>query len=222
MILSERRGQGLAALVLIGGREQAHVGDAPDVGDVVGAAVGGAVCADNASPIQRKHHRQVLQCHIVDHLVVATLQESAVDGHDRLEPLTGQAGGEGHAMLLGDADIEAAFREALGELVEAGARRHRRGDRDDLAVGLGLGDQRLGEHRLVGRRVGDRLALLAGDDVELDHAVILVGARLGRRIALALLGHDMDQDRLVEAAVAGVLQHRQQMVEVVKIGRAHV
>ena len=48
-------------------------------------------------------------------------------------------------MLLGDADIEAASREALGEFVEAGARRHRRRDRDDALVVLGLGDQRLGE-----------------------------------------------------------------------------
>ena len=41
-----------------------------------------------------------------------------------------------------------ALGEALGELVEAGARRHGGGDGDDLLVGLGLGDQRLGEHRL--------------------------------------------------------------------------
>ena len=125
-------------------------------------------------------------------------------------------------MLLGDADIEAALGEALGELVEAGARGHGRGDGDDLLVGLGLGDQRLGEHRLVGRRIGHRLGLLAGDDVELHHAVVLVGAVLGRRIALALLGDDMDQDRLVEPAVARVLQHRQQMVEIVPVDRTDI
>ena len=45
--------------------------------------------------------------------------------------------------------------------------------------------------------------------------MILVLARLGRRIALALFGDDMDQDRLVELGVAGVLQNRQQMVEIV-------
>ena len=55
-------------------------------------------------------------------------------------------------MLLGDADIEGALGKALGELVDAGARRHRRGDRDDPLVRLGLGDQRLGEDALVVRR----------------------------------------------------------------------
>ena len=41
-------------------------------------------------------------------------------------------------------------------------------------------------------------------------------------IALALLGDDMDQDRLVELAVARVLQHRQQMVEIVTVDRADI
>ena len=184
--------------------------------------MGGAVGADQAGAVDGEAHRQLLDGDVVHHLVVAALQEGRVDRRERLEALGGEAGGEGDAVLLGDADIEAAFGKALGELVEAGARRHGRGDGDDLLVGLGLGDQRLGEHGLVGRRVGHRLGLLAGDDVELHDAVVLVGARLGRRIALALLGHDMDQDRLVEPAVARVLQHRQQMVEIVPVDRADI
>src|SRR5260370_177954 len=52
-------------------------------------------------------------------------------------------------------------------------------------------------------------------DDELHAAEVLVVDRLDRVIALALLGHDMDQDRLVEPAVARVLQDRQQMVEIV-------
>jgi hypothetical protein len=61
-------------------------GDAAQEGDVVGARVGGAVGADQAGAVQREDHRQVLQRHVVDQLVVATLQEGAVDGHHRLEP----------------------------------------------------------------------------------------------------------------------------------------
>ena len=55
----------------------------------------------------------------------------------------GKPGGEGHGVLLGDADIEAALGEHLGEAVEPRARRHRRGDGDDLVVGARLLDQRL-------------------------------------------------------------------------------
>ncbi len=61
-----------------------------------------------------------------------------------------EARGEGHGVLLGDADIEAAGREDLGEFVEAGARRHGRGDGDDPVVAPGLVDQAVGEDRGIG------------------------------------------------------------------------
>ena len=60
-----------------------------------------------------------------------------------------------------------------------------------------LGDQRVGEHAGVGGRVGLGLGLRAGDDVEGVDAVIFVVGRLGRRVALALLGDDMDEHRAV-------------------------
>ena len=89
-------------------------------------------------------------------------------------------------------------------------------------IGLGLGDQRVGEDLGVARRAGRGLHLLAGDDVELDHAVVLVGAGLGRGVALALLGHHMQQDRAVQFGVAQVAQHRQQMLQVVPVDRADI
>ena len=98
---------------------------------------------------------------------------------------------------------------------------HRRGDRDDRRVGLGLLDQLLGEHVLIRRRPRRRLGLRAGDDVELLDAVIFVRRRLGRAIALALLGHDMDQDRAL-LAVADILEHRDQMVEIMAVDRADI
>jgi hypothetical protein len=41
-------------------------------------------------------------------------------------------------VLLGDADVEEAVGERLGEPVEAGAGGHRGRDRDDPVVGQGL------------------------------------------------------------------------------------
>ena len=114
-----------------------------------------------------------------------------------------------------------ALGEFLAEQVEAGARRHRRGDGDDLVVLPRLLDQAFGEDLGVGGRGRLRLRLRAGDDVELDDAVILVVGRLGRRVALALLGDDVDQDRAV-LGVAHVAQHRQQVVEVVAVDRADI
>ena len=86
------------------------------------------------------------------HLVVGALEEGRVDGGEGLEAFGGEPGGEGHRVLLGDADIEAALREDFGEPVEPRAGRHRRGDGDDLVVGACLLDQRVGEDLGVARR----------------------------------------------------------------------
>ena len=124
-------------------------------------------------------------------------------------------------MLLGDADVERPLGELLGDLVEPGARRHRRGDRDDLLVALHLGAQRLGEDARIARRARRGLGLHARHDVELDHAVIFVGAVLGRRVALALLGDDMDQHR-PDVGVADVLEHFDQRAHVVPVDRPDI
>ena len=113
-----------------------------------------------------------------------------------------EAGGEGHRMLLGDADVEHALGKGRLQPVEAGALRHGGGDGDDLLVAPRGFEQRVGEDLGVGGRVGLWLGLRAGDDVEGRDAVIFVVRRLGRRIALALLGHDMDQHRARRACRA--------------------
>ena len=68
----------------------------------------GPVGADQAAAVDGEDHRQVLQGHVVDQLVVGALQEGRIDRDDRLQALAGEAGGEGDGMLLGDADIEVA------------------------------------------------------------------------------------------------------------------
>ena len=179
------------------------------------------VGADEAGPVDGEAHRQALDRHVVDDLVVGALQEGRIDRDERLVAFGRKTRGEGHRVLLGDADVEGACRETFPEKIEPGAGRHRRGDRDDLVVLLRLLDQALREHLRVGRRVGGALRLLAGDHVELGDAVILVVGGFRRRVALALLGDDVDEDRPVPR-VAHVLQHRQQVVEIVPVDRPDV
>ncbi len=156
------------------------------------------------------------------HLVVGALQKGRVDGAEGPKALGGEAGGEGHRVLLGDAHVEAALRKALGHQIEPGARRHRRRDRHDPVVRLGLPHQRLGKDRGVGGRVGLSFLLGAGGDVELADAVIFVVRGLGRRIAFSFLRDDVDQDGAAVVVVPDVLQHRDQMVEIVPVERAQV
>ena len=153
-VVDHRRGRHhVHQLGLVGRRHQHHPRQAAEIGEVEAAGVGRAVGADQPGAVHREAHRQALDRHVVHHLVVGALQEGRVDGAERPQPLGRHAGGEGHRVLLGDADVEAALGEALGEAVETGARRHRRGDRDDHRVALRLADQRVGEHRLIGRRL---------------------------------------------------------------------
>ena len=100
--------------------------------------MGRAVGADQAGTVDREAHRQALDRHVVDDLVIAALQEGRIDRAERLVAFGGKTGGEGHRMLLGDADVEGAVGEGLVENVDAGSRRHRRGDADDLLVLLAL------------------------------------------------------------------------------------
>src|SRR3546814_1935746 len=80
-----------------------------------------------------------------------------------------------------------------------------RGDRADPRVGIGELRQGLAKDDLIARRPRRRLGLRAGDDVEALDAVIFVCRILGRGIALALLGHDMDEDRRSEEHTSELL-----------------
>ena len=51
--------------------------------------------------------------------------------------------------------------------------------------------------------------------------MIFVGGGFRRRVALALLGHDMDKHRAV-GIVADVPQHRDQVLEIMSVDRADV
>jgi hypothetical protein len=164
---------------------------------------------------------QLLDRHVVDHLVIAALQEGRVERAERLHPGRGHAGAERHRVLLGNADIEAAAREALGEEVEAGAFGHRGGDRDDALIALGFADQALGEDLGVGRRVRGRLLLGAGHHVELADAVVLVGGGLGGGVTLALLRQRVDEDR-PGAARLGDPEDRDEALHVVPVDRADI
>src|SRR5438552_3502208 len=103
----------LPAFVGVGGGHHREIGHRAQVGEVEGAIVGRAIAADEAGAIERKQHRQVLDRDVVDQLIVAALQESRIDAHDRPHALAGEARGERHRVLLGDADVEVAAGKLL-------------------------------------------------------------------------------------------------------------
>ena len=141
-------------LGLVGRRHHHEARQAAEIGHVEGPGMGRPVGPDQAGAVDGKAHRQPLDRDVVHHLVVGALQEGRIDRAERLEALRRQAAGEGHRVLLGNADVEAALAgTAFCEQVEPGARRHRRRDRDDLVVLARLLDQALAEHLGIVRRI---------------------------------------------------------------------
>ena len=138
----------------VGGRHQHETGQAAQIGDIERAGMGRPVGADEAGAIHGEAHRQALDRHVVHDLIVGALQEGRIDGRERLEAFGRQPGGESDAMLLGDADVEGAVGKFLLEQVDAGARRHRRGDGDDLRILARFLDQAFAVDFLIGGRGG--------------------------------------------------------------------
>src|SRR5262245_46500855 len=105
-----------------------------------------SVGPDKTGAIDRKADRQTLDGNVVDDLVIRALQERRIDRGKRLESLGGETACKGYRVLLGDAHIEAAIGKFLPEQIEAGARRHCRGDGDDLVILACFPDQALRKH----------------------------------------------------------------------------
>jgi hypothetical protein len=154
-------------LGFVGSRHHHHAGEAGEIRNVERTCVGWAIGTHQSCPVDGKAHRQMLDGDVVHDLVVSALEKGRIDRGERLIPFYRQPSGEGHRVLLGNADIEAPLREDLGELVETSARRHRRSDCHDLFVRARLLDQSVCEHLSVARRRAGRGGLLrSGHDIE--------------------------------------------------------
>ena len=182
--------------------------------------VGGAVVADHPGTVDGQGHRQVGDADVVDDLVEGALEEGRVDGHHRSQALHRQPGGEGHRMLLGDADIEEAVRIRPGEATQPGSGDHGGGDGDDAAVALRQAYQGVAENLGVGGRLRRTIGLAAGH-VEGTDAMEDVGVALRRAVAFALLGEDMDQHRPLRV-VAHRLQGFDEIFKVVTVDGADI
>jgi hypothetical protein len=121
-------------------------------------------------------------------------------------------------MLFGDADVEVAVREALRELDQARAFAHGGRDADDAGVSLRHVAEPLAEHLRIGGSGGLVLEDRAAERIEGAGTVPLDRVRLGRRVALALAGDDVQELRARQ--VAHVAQRLHERVEVVPVDRA--
>ncbi len=114
-------------------RHHHHVRQDAEEADVERSGVSRPIGADEAGPVDGEAHGEILDRDVMHDLIVTALKEGRIEGAERLEAFGGEAGGEGHRMLFGDADIEGALRERLLEDIEPRAARHGGGDREILS-----------------------------------------------------------------------------------------
>jgi hypothetical protein len=216
---ANRLAQLLAQRVGIARRRDADARHRAKDRQVPHAVVAGAVRTGDAGPVEHQGDREPVQRDVHQHLVEGPVEECRVDRHDRVQPGHRHAGGGGHRMLLGDADVEAPVGVRLGERAETGGAQHRRRDRHDVRPLVADARELVGEHRGPGGALGP--GGLAGDRVDrvgLVHLVDFVVLR--EREAAALAGDRVHDDRSAE--VLGTTQRAVQGGVVVAVHRAQV
>ena len=139
-----------------------QVGQRPQVGEVEGAMMGGAVGADQSGAVQQQRDRQVLQGDFLEDLVVGPLHEGAVDIDQGPHPGLGQPGGEGHGVRLADAHVEEAVGKLVADRLQHGALAHGRGDDGHAGIAPHLPQDRLP----ADQRVGGAAEFFFADDGE--------------------------------------------------------
>ncbi len=141
VLLAEGRVQQTTQVLLVARGSQHEIGQLPQGRQHEDALVAGAVLAHQTGTIDADDDGSVVLADVVHDLVEGALQERGVQRHER--PLAGEshAGRQGHRVLLGDADVVGAMREALAEGGHAGAGGHARRDGHDARVLLGDADR---------------------------------------------------------------------------------
>ncbi len=123
-------------------------------------------------------------------------------------------------MLLGNTNIKEMILMRLGKNIQAGAVRHRSSNTHDFIVGISQLAQ--GFTKNLGIAYGCiRISnLFAGSNIKRSGTVELIGAFLGRLIALALFRQHVYHNRSVN--LFGSLQNIQQALQIMTINRSQI
>ena len=123
-------------------------------------------------------------------------------------------------MLFGDADIEEPVGKPGLERDQTRWTRHRRSDRDDARIGVGLFDDCLGERLRVPGGQELRWPDAGVEDRRVVQVLLVVV--LCWWIAATLLGQDVDADRTLGRQFDSVTHRRLERLDVVTVDRTHV
>ena len=74
-----------------------------------------SVASHQSGPVDGKYHRQVLDAHVMQDLVISPLQEGGIDGDHRLQSAGRKSRRKGHRMLLRNSHVKKAVGIGMAE-----------------------------------------------------------------------------------------------------------
>src|SRR5206468_4650071 len=165
--------------------------------NVIESHVTPTVFSNEPRAIHRENHRQMLNGHIVNEVVVRALEKRRVDRAHRPDSAGGQASGEGYRVSLRDSDVEETVGIHLGKRAGSRSTRHCASDRDNAWVLFRQLDQTLAECRGV-RGVRSRyLALLSSRGIVPRRKCVPLFNMLASRESFSFLCDAVNQPRPV-------------------------
>ena len=170
-----------------------------------------AVRAHKARAVDAEEDGQVLQAHVVQHLVQRALEKGGIQAHDGAHAALRHARRHGDGVFFADADVEKALRECFGKARKPHAVRHRRRNADEAFV------PRPFRAKKFAQRGGE--GVFGGGEI-FARAVVEGGRRLRRGVPLALLRDGVQQHGLFQ--LSDVREHVDELVQVVPVDGADV
>ena len=194
VLMMQSRKHKIAQSHLVRRRSDCDARNGIEIAHVIDSVVGHSVLSDKSGAIDAEHHRQRRYRHIMDYLVVGTLQKRRVYRHKRTHARFGETAGKRHGMPLRYPHVKRALRIDSLKLAYRCARRHGGGDAHYPAVGLGKLNQCLSEHILIFRRTRSLASeQLSGHRVEAAGSVPHGGVGLCRGVTFTLDSAKMQQ-----------------------------
>ena len=90
-----------------------HIGNTGQIGQIKNTLMGFSVAAHQSCPIQGKYYGKILNAHIMENLIKASLQKRRVHGNHWLHACRRHACRRSHCMLLCNSHIKETVRKLL-------------------------------------------------------------------------------------------------------------
>src|SRR5450432_2664806 len=126
-----------------------QIRDTPHIGNIICSVMCGSVFSYQTGPVKAEYNREVLDSHIMNHLVIGSLHESGIDITEYAHPLGSHTGTQGDCMLFANTHIESAVGHLFHHELQGTAAGHGRRDSQNILVFFRELNDRISEYVLV-------------------------------------------------------------------------